>query len=203
MSGPEITAKQVKELRDKTGAGMMDCKHALAEVNGDMEKAVRHLREKGLAKAKKRQERTADQGIIESYLHIGKQIGSMVEINCETDFVARNEEFLELAHVVALQIAACNPAYLDRESVPAEIVEAEKEIYRARCKAEGKPEKVWDRIMSGMLEKYYQEVCLLKQPFVKDPSLTVAELVTQTSATLGEKIEIRRFSRFQVGQKQE
>ena len=203
MSGPEITAKQVKELRDKTGAGMMDCKHALAEVNGDMEKAVRHLREKGLAKAKKRQERTADQGIIESYLHIGKQIGSMVEINCETDFVARNEEFLELAHVVALQIAACNPAYLDRESVPAEIVEAEKEIYRARCKAEGKPEKVWDRIMSGMLEKYYQEVCLLEQPFVKDPSLTVAELVTQASATLGEKIEIRRFSRFQVGQKQE
>ncbi|MBU4490229.1 MAG: translation elongation factor Ts [Actinobacteria bacterium] len=203
MSGSKINAKQVKELRDKTSAGMMDCKRALTETGGDMEKAVRFLREKGLAKAKKRQDRSADQGVIESYLHIGKQIGSLVEINCETDFVARNEGFLELAHVVALQVAACNPLYLDREAVPPDIVDAEKEIYRARCEVEGKPEKVWDRIVSGMLEKHYQEVCLLDQPFVKDPSLTVAELLAQASARLGEKLEIRRFSRFQVGEKRE
>lgn len=203
MSGPEIKAKQVKELRDKTGAGMMDCKGALTESGGDMEKAVRLLREKGLAKAKKRQERTADQGVIEAYLHIGKQIGAMVEVNCETDFVARNEEFLELAHLVALHVAACNPLYLHRDSVPGEVIEAEEEIYKARCEAEGKPEKVWDRIINGMLEKYYQEVCLLEQPFVKEPSLSVEELLTQASAKLGEKVEIRKFSRFQVGQKRE
>jgi elongation factor Ts len=198
-AGPDITAKQVKELRDETGVGMMDCKRALAEVDGDLEKAVRYLREKGLARVKERRERSADQGIVESYLHIGRQIGSMVEINCETDFVARNEEFLELAHVVALQVAACNPLYLDRESVPTDIVEAKKDFYRARCEAEGKPENVRDRIVDGMLEKHYQEVCLLDQPFVKDPSLSVAELVARASGKLGEKIEIRRFSRFQVG----
>jgi elongation factor Ts len=203
MSGPEITAKQVKELRDKTGVGMMECKRALAESEGNLEEAVRYLREKGLAIVKERQERSADQGIVETYLHIGKQIGSMVEVNCETDFVARNDEFLELAHDVALQVAALKPVYLDRESVPTDIVEVEKEKYRARCEAEKKPEDVRDRIVEGLMEKYYQEVCLLDQQFVKDPSLSVAELVAAASGKLGEKIKVRRFSRFQVGQEQE
>lgn len=200
MAETEISAQQVKELRTKTGVGMMDCKRALTECGGDIEKATRLLREKGLASAKKRQDKTAEQGVIETYLHIGQQIGSMVEINCETDFVARNSEFLELAHQVALHIAALKPQYLDRESVPEEVATGEKEIFRARCQAEGKPEKVWDRIIGGMLDKYFQDICLLEQPFVKDPSMTVAELVTQVSAKMGEKVEIRRFIRYQVGE---
>lgn len=203
MAEIEISAQQVKELRVKTGAGMMDCKRALAECNGDLEKAIRFLREKGLAGAKKRQEKATEQGIVETYLHIGQQIGSMVEINCETDFVARNDEFLELAHQVALHIAALKPLYLDRESVPGELVESEKEIYKKRCESDGKPEKVWDRIIGGMLDKFFQDVCLLEQPFVKEPSMTVSELVTQAAAKLGEKIEIRRFVRFQVGEELE
>ncbi|MHB8895506.1 MAG: translation elongation factor Ts [Candidatus Geothermincolia bacterium] len=203
MAECEISAGQVKELRTKTGAGMMDCKKALQDAAGDLEKAVRLLREKGLASAKKRQEKTADQGVIESYMHIGQQIGAIVELNCETDFVARNKEFLELAHLVALQIAACNAAYIDRESVPPEIVDAEKEIYKVRCEAEGKPEKVWDRIITGMLDKFFQDICLLEQPFVKDPSLSVGDLVTQAAAKLGEKIEVRRFTRYQVGENKE
>ena len=198
-----IDAKQVKELRDKTGAGMMDCKRALEGAEGDTEKAVRILREKGLARVKQRDERETEQGIIEAYLHIGRQIGALVELNCETDFVARNDEFLELAHLVALQIAACNPLYLDRESVPGDVVDSKKEIYRELCVADGKPEKEHDGIIDEMLEKYYQEVCLLEQPFVKDPSESVGELLTQTSAKVGEKLAIRRFSRFQVGEKQE
>lgn len=187
-------------MRTKTGVGMMDCKKALIECGGDMEKATRLLREKGLASAKKRQEKTAEQGVIETYLHIGQQIGSMVEINCETDFVARNSEFLELAHQVALHVVAHKPQYLDRESVPEELVSGEKEIFRARCQAEARPEKVWDRIIGGMLDKYFQDICLLEQPFVKDPSMTVAELVTQASVKMGEKVEIRRFVRYQVGE---
>ncbi|MBK5093197.1 MAG: translation elongation factor Ts [Actinobacteria bacterium] len=198
-----IDAKQVKELRDKTGAGMMDCKRALEGAEGDTEKAVRILREKGLARVKQRDERETEQGIIEAYLHIGRQIGALVELNCETDFVARNDEFLELAHLVALQIAACNPLYQDRESVPGDVVDSKKEIYRELCVADGKPEKEHDSIIDEMLEKYYQEVCLLEQPFVKDPSESVGELLTQTSAKVGEKLAIRRFSRFQVGEKQE
>jgi len=203
MAETEISAQQVKELRTKTGVGMMDCKRALAECSGDMDKAVRLLREKGLASAKKRQEKTAEQGVIETYLHIGQQIGSMVEMNCETDFVARNSDFVELAHQVALHVAALKPQYLDREAVPEETVASEKEIYRARCEAEGKPEKVWDRIITGMLDKYFQDICLLEQPFVKDPSKTVSELVAETAAKMGEKIEIRRFVRYQVGEELE
>ncbi len=203
MAETGISAQQVKELRTKTGVGMMDCKKALAECGGDMDKAVRLLREKGLATAKKRQEKTADQGVIEAYLHIGQQIGSMVEINCETDFVARNAEFGELAHQVALHVAALKPQYLDRDSVPEETVASEKEIYRARCEVEGKPEKVWDRIISGMLDKYFQDVCLLEQPFVKDPSKTVADLINEAAAKMGEKIEVRRFIRYQVGEELE
>lgn len=201
MAEREISAREVKELRTKTGAGMMDCKRALTEAEGDLDTAVRLLREKGLASAKKRQEKTAEQGVIDSYLHIGQQIGALVEINCETDFVARNGEFLEMAHQVSLHIVALNPKYLDRESVPDEVVTAEKEIYRARCEADGKPEKVWDRIINGMLDKYFQEICLLEQPFVKDPSMTVGEMITQVGAKLGEKVEIRRFIRYQVGEK--
>lgn len=201
MAEREISAREVKELRTKTGAGMMDCKRALTEAEGDLDTAVRLLREKGLASAKKRQEKTAEQGVIDSYLHIGQQIGALVEINCETDFVARNGEFLEMAHQVSLHIVALNPKYLDRESVPDEVVTAEKEIYRARCEADGKPEKVWDRIINGMLDKYFQDICLLEQPFVKDPSMTVGEMITQVGAKLGEKVEIRRFIRYQVGEK--
>jgi len=201
MAQQEISAAQVKELRTKTGAGMMDCKGALKECEGDLEAAVRLLRERGLAGAKKRQEKTADQGVVESYIHLGRQIGSLVELNCETDFVARNEQFLELAHLIALQIAAVNPQYLDRESVPDELVASEKAIYRAKCEADGKPEKVWDRIVEGMLDKFFQDVCLLEQPFVKDPSVTVGELVVQAAAKLGEKVQVRRFTRYQVGEK--
>jgi elongation factor Ts len=200
MAANEISAQQVKELRTKTGAGMMDCKRALAEVEGDLDKAIRLLREKGLASAKKRQEKVADQGVIDAYLHIGQQIGTLIEINCETDFVARNKDFLELAHQVSLHIAALNPTFLDRESVPEEVIAAEKAIYQVRCEADGKPEKIWDRIITGMLDKYFQDVCLLEQPFVKDPSMSVGELVSQVSAKLGEKVVVRRFTRWQVGE---
>jgi elongation factor Ts len=203
MAECEISAAQVKELRTRTGAGMMNCKKALQDSSGDLEQAIKLLREKGLATAKKRQEKTADQGIIESYIHLGRQIGALVELNCETDFVARNDEFLELAHLIALQIAACNAFYIDRDSVPEEIVAAEKEIYRARCEAEGKPEKVRDRIVNGMLDKFFQDVCLMEQPFIKDPSVSVAELVTQASAKMGEKIEVGGFTRYRVGEKRE
>ncbi|MCJ7744942.1 MAG: translation elongation factor Ts [Actinobacteria bacterium] len=198
-----ISANQVKELRDITGAGMMDCKRALEDAVGDTEKAVRMLREKGLARVKQRDDRVAEQGVIESYLHIGKQIGALVELNCETDFVARNEEFLELAHLVALQIAACNPGYLDRESVPGDVIDSKKEIYRELCVADGKRENELDPVIEGMLDKFYQEVCLLEQPFVKDPSQSVGELLAQTSAKVGEKLAIHRFNRFQVGEEQE
>lgn len=200
MPEKKISAEQVKEIREKTGAPVMDCKQALTESEGDLERAVALLRERGLAKARKRMEKVARQGVVESYVHIGGQIGALVEVNCETDFVARGSEFQDLAHQVALQVVACNPLYLNRESVPPEVVDAEKSVYRSRCEAEGKPEKVWDRIIEGMLEKYFQEVCLLDHPFIKDPSMTVGELVAQFSGQTGEKVEIRRFSRFQVGE---
>lgn len=200
MSKPEISAKLVKELREKTNVGMMECKSALQEASGDLEQAALILRKKGISGAKQKQQRTADQGVIESYIHIGQQIGSIVEINCETDFVARNEEFLELAHQVALHIVACNPKYMDRDSVPEELTESEKLIYRAQCEAEGKPEKIWDRIVEGKLDKFFQEVCLMEQPFVKDPSTTLAELLAETSSRVGEKLVVRRFARFQVGE---
>ena len=203
MPESQITAGQVRDLREETGVGVMDCKRALEEAGGDMEKAVRLLRDRGLAGARKRQERAAEQGVIESYLHIGQQIGSLVELNCETDFVARNSDFLELAHLVALQIAACDPLFLDRESVPAPVIDGEKENLRERCSDEGRPEKEWDGAVEEMLEKYYQEACLLEQPFVKEPSVTVGELLNQVSAKVGEKLAIRRFVRFQVDEDSE
>ncbi len=198
MAEGNVSAQQVKELREKTGAGMMDCKKALQECGGDMDAAVGILREKGFESVQKRQEKVTEQGVVESYLHIGKQIGALVEINCETDFVARNEEFLELAHEVAMQIAACNPTYLDRESVPADVVGAETEKYERETGKASSDEEV-----QGLLDKFFGEHCLLEQPFVRDASLTVSELVGLASAKLGEKLRLRRFARFQVGEKQE
>lgn len=196
----KITAGEVKALREKTGAGMMDCKRALEEASGDFDKAVRILREKGIASVKRRQEKSTEQGIIDSYIHIGGQIGAMVELKCETDFVAKNSEFIELAHQIAMHVAAFNPKYLSRNDVPEDVLESKKELFRDDCRARGKPENVWDQIIEGMLEKFFEEVCLLDQPFVKDPSMTVAELVAQVSSKVGEKIVVRRFCRYQVGE---
>ncbi len=195
-----ISAGRVKELRDKTGAGMMDCKKALTECGGDIDKAMQVLKEKGFDSIQKRQDRAAAQGVVECYKHIGQQIGSMVQLNCETDFVARNAEFLDLAHLVALQVAACNPQYIDRRAVPAEVVSAKRAEIEEECRAQGKPEKVWDQIISGTMDKFYQDICLVEQPFVKDPSITVGELVNQVAARVGEKVEIYRFTRYQVGE---
>jgi elongation factor Ts len=190
----------VKALREKTGAGMMDCKRALEETGGDMEKAVEYLREKGLAAAAKRAGRTAAEGVIESYIHLGGKLGVLVEVNCETDFVARTPEFQELARDIAMQVAAANPQYLTREDVPAEVLEKEKEILRAQALNEGKPEKVVDRIVEGRLEKFYSENCLLEQPFIKDPDKKVRDLLAEKIARIGENIVVRRFVRFQLGE---
>ncbi|MDI3537992.1 MAG: elongation factor Ts [Bacillota bacterium] len=195
-----ITAEMVKALREKTGAGMMDCKRALEETGGDMEKAVEYLREKGLAAAAKRAGRTAAEGVIESYIHLGGKLGVLVEVNCETDFVARTPEFQELARDIAMQVAAANPQYLTREDVPAEVLEKEKEILRAQALNEGKPEKVVDRIVEGRLEKFYSENCLLEQPFIKDPDKKVRDLLAEKIARIGENIVVRRFVRFQLGE---
>mgnify|MGYP005844953835 CR=1 FL=1 len=199
----EIDAAQVKELRESTGAGIMDCKKALQEAGGDMEKAVRVLREKGLAGAKKKAGRVAADGIIDAYIHLNNRIGVLVEINCETDFVARNETFRALVHDVAMHIAAASPLYVAPEDIPEDVLEREREIYRNRALQEGKPEKVVDKIVDGRMQKYYEEFCLLNQPFVKDPETTVGELVQRTIAAVGENIVVRRFVRFQVGEKLE
>lgn len=198
-----ITADQVKVLREKTGAGMMDCKRALEEAGGDMEKAIEYLREKGLAAAAKKAGRTAAEGVIEAYIHLGGKLGVLVEVNCETDFVARTPEFREFARDIAMQVAAANPQYLRREDVPAEVLEKEKEILRAQALNEGKPEKVVDRIVEGRLEKFYSENCLLEQPFIKDPDKKVRDLLAEKIARIGENIVIRRFVRFQLGETQE
>ena len=196
----EISAQQIKELREATGAGVLDCRKALAENNGDFNKAVAYLREKGLAAAAKKAGREAKEGAIELYSHGGGRVGVMVEVNCETDFVGRTEQFRAFAHDLALQVAAGNPRYLDMGDVPAEVVESEKTIARNRAKEEGKPEKVWDKIVEGRLEKFYQEACLLKQPFVKDESVTVGDLLKHTISTVGENIIIRRFARWELGE---
>ncbi len=196
----KISALEVKTLRSKTGAGMMDCKRALEESCGDLDEAIRILREKGLAKAKQRSSRVANQGVVESYIHIGQQVGSIVELNCETDFVARNSDFLELAHQIAMHVVACDPQYLDRDSVPQEVLEAEKDIYRAQAESEGKPEKVIDRIVEGKLEKFYEDYCLLKQPFAKDASFSVEQVIMEKTSQLGENLKVRRYCRFRVGE---
>jgi elongation factor Ts len=194
------TAQQVKELREKTGAGMMDCKKALVQCNDDMEKAIEYLREKGLASASKKAGRIAAEGIVESYIHLGGKIGVLVEVNCETDFVAKNEDFRAFVKDIAMHIAASNPLYLNEEDVPAEIIEKEKSILKAQALNEGKPEKIVDKMVEGRIKKFYSEICLLDQPFVKDPDKTIQKLVNEQISTIGENVKIRRFARFQMGE---
>lgn len=196
----DINAALVKELREKSGAGMMDCKNALVEANGDIEKAGEILRKKGIAKASKKTDRAANEGKIESYIHPGSKLGVLVEVNCETDFVANTEDFKNLAHDIAMHIAASSPLYVKQEDIPAEVIDQEMDIYREQAKAQGKPEAILDKIAQGKLGKYYSEVCLVDQPFVKDPDKTIQGLLTETVAKLGENITIRRFSRFKVGE---
>jgi len=195
-----VTAAMVKELREKTGAGMMDCKKALSETGGDMEKAVDWLRRKGLAVAAKRAGRTASEGQIASYIHAGGKLGVLVEVNCETDFTGRTEEFTALAHDLAMHIAASNPLCISPEDMPPEVVEREREIYRTQALEQGKPEKIVDKIVEGKLKKFYTENCLLSQPFVKDPDKTVEDLLNEMRAKTGENIQVRRFVRFQLGE---
>lgn len=196
----EIPAKLVKELRERTGAGMMDCKKALMETGGDIEKAIIYLREKGLAAAAKRAGRVAAEGVITAYIHPGNRVGVLVEVNCETDFVARTEEFRQFAHDIALQIAAAKPEYVAREDVPSEVIEREKEILRAQARNEGKPEHVIEKMVEGRLEKFFKEVCLLEQPFIKNPEITVRDLLNELIAKIGENIVIRRFVRYELGE---
>ncbi len=196
----EITAQMVKELREKTGAGMMDCKKALAESGGDMDTAIKHLREQGIAAASKKAGRTTSEGIIFSYIHPGDKLGVLVEINCETDFVARTDDFREFAKDVAMQIAAADPKVVEREQLDANVIEAERDVYRAQAVMEGKPEKVIEKIVDGKLDKFYSEVCLLEQPFVKDNDRTVGDLITGIIAKLGENINVRRFARYRLGE---
>jgi elongation factor Ts len=195
-----ISAEMVKTLREKTGVGMMECKKALLETEGDLEKAQDYLRKKGLADAAKRGDRTTAEGLIEAYIHMGGQIGVMLELNCETDFVARNETFKTLAKDIAMHIAASNPLYVNKEEVPAELVAKEKEILMAQPDMASKPENVREKIIEGRIEKFYEQICLLNQPFVKDPSLKIADLVNKSISTLGEKIQVKRFTRFSVGE---
>ena len=196
----EITTDMVKELRAATGAGVLDCRNALQQAGGDFEKAVELLREKGLATAAKKAGREAREGVIASYVHMGGRIAALVEVNCETDFVARTPEFQQLAKDLAMQVVAANPQYLRPEDVPEEVLEREKAAYRAQAAASGKPEHVIDRIVEGKLEKFYEETCLLRQPFIKDEEITVQDLLVQAIAKLGENIVIRRFVRYELGQ---
>jgi elongation factor Ts len=195
-----ISAQMVKELREKTGVGMMDCKKALTECDGDMEKAVEFLRKKGLATAQKRAGRATSEGIIQSYIHMGGKIGVMVEVNCESDFVAKNEDFQDFAKNIAMHIAATNPVGIAPEDVPAAVVEKEMEIYRGQAKEMGKPEKMLDKIAEGKMAKFYKDNCLLNQPYVRDPNLSITDLLNDTIAKIGENISIRRFARFQIGE---
>ncbi|MCL4512301.1 MAG: translation elongation factor Ts [Bacteroidetes bacterium] len=195
----EITVEMVKSLRDVTGAGMMECKKALQEANGDIEKAKQILRAHGAAVAEKRAGREAKQGVVESYIHTGGRIGAMVEVNCETDFVARTDEFKQLARDIAMQIAAMTPLVITREEAPAALVERELNVYREQARGEGKPEEVVEKVAQDRLEKYYQEVVLLEQAFIKEPQRMIKELITDMTAKTGENVSIRRFQRFELG----
>jgi len=195
-----IDAKVVKALREKTGAGMMDCKKALQDAAGNEEKAIDILREKGLSAAARRSGRAANQGIVDSYIHLGGKIGVLIEVNCETDFVARNDQFREFVRNLCLQVAATNPSYLKKEDVPENILEKERQIIKAQALNEGKPEKVIEKIVEGRLDKFYRENCLLEQPFVKDDEISIGELLTGMIVKIGENIIIRRFSRFEIGE---
>jgi elongation factor Ts len=196
----KITTAMVKELREETGAGVLDCRNALQEMDGDFDKAVEYLRQKGLAAAAKRADRVANEGTIGSYIHAGNRVAALVEVNCETDFVAMTDDFLTLAHDLAMQVVAAKPKYLLPEDIPTEVIKAEEEKYRAQVGDLGKPEHVIDKIVEGKLQKYYQEVCLVQQPFIKDEGLIVQDMVTQAAAKLGENIVVRRFVRFELGE---
>lgn len=196
----EITAGLVKELRERTGAGMMDCKKALMETDGDIEKAIDELRTKGLAKAAKKASRVASEGAVVSYIHGGGRIGVLVEVNCETDFVGKTDDFKALCHDIAMQIAATNPEYVRREEVSEDAINREKDVLRAQALEEGKPEKIIEKMVEGRIEKFYKEKCLMEQPFIKDPDQTVEGLLHANVARIGENISIRRFARYEVGE---
>jgi elongation factor Ts len=194
-----ITSQMVKELRDKTNAGMMDCKKALTETAGDMEKAIDLLRQKGLAVARKRADRATSQGVVESYIHAGAKLGVLVEVGCETDFVAKTDDFIAFARDVAMHIAASNPVAVTRDEVPSELIDREREIYRAQALDSGKPENIVDKIVTGKIDKFMAEICLMEQKFVKNPDLSVQDLLNELIAKMGENISIKRFARFQIG----
>lgn len=196
----EITAKMVKELRTATNAGVLDCRKALETAKGDFDKAVVILREKGLAAAAKKASRAANEGLIGNYVHQGSRVASLVEVNCESDFVARTPQFQEFVHDLAMHVVAAKPQYLSPADVPVEVIEAEKAIYRKQMADEKKPEHILERILEGKLNKFYDEVCLMEQSFVKDPDVKIKDLVTQNIATLGENIQVRRFVRFEIGE---
>ncbi|HET7220216.1 MAG TPA: translation elongation factor Ts [Vicinamibacterales bacterium] len=196
----EITAAQVKKLRDLTGAGMMECKAALSDAKGDIEEATTILRKRGLAQATKKAGRTTNEGLIGSYIHMGGKIGVLVEINCESDFVARTDDFQNLAREIAMHIAAASPQYVRREDVPADVLERERVIYRAQMEGQNKPQNVIDKIVEGKLNSFYEQVCLLDQPSIRDPKVTIGQLVQQSIAKLGENIAVPRFVRFKLGE---
>jgi elongation factor Ts len=195
----EISASLVKELREKTGVGMMDCKKALQESEGDLQSAVDYLRKKGIATAKKRGSRVTSEGQVQAYIHGGGKIGVLVEVNSETDFSAKTNDFSEFVKNIAMQIAAANPIAIDRDGIPSHVLEKEKEIYMSQARESGKPEKVWDKMVEGRLKKFYSEACLLEQPFIKNPDITVQDLLNDLVAKTGENIVIRRFVRYQLG----
>jgi elongation factor Ts len=195
-----FAAEDVKNLRDKTGAGMMACKEALKACNGNVDEAVEYLRKKGIASADKKTGRTTGDGLVESYIHMGGKLGVMIEVNCETDFVARTEQFQSLVKELAMQVAASSPSVVSREQVPAEMIEKEKDIYREQVRGSGKPENVVEKIVGGKLDKFYSEICLLEQPYIKDPQKNVETLIKEAIAKLGENITVKRFVRFRLGE---
>ena len=196
----EITAQMVKELRQSTAAGILDCRKALQSADGDFDKAVDYLREKGLAKASKRMGRAAKDGLVTAYVHAGSRVGVLIEVNCETDFVARTDEYKELVNALAMQVAAMKPQYLQREDVPESVLEHERGLYRAQALQEGKPERIVDRIVDGRIEKFYKESCLMEQDFIRDDDKTIDELVKENITKTGENIVVRRFARFELGE---
>jgi elongation factor Ts len=198
-----ISTSTIKKLREKTGVGIMDCKTALSECNGDIDKAIDYLRKKGIATAKKRGGRTTSQGQVQAYIHAGGKIGVLVEANCETDFTGKTEDFTNFVKDIAIQVAATSPVAIDRDGVPAAILEKEKEIYASQAQSSGKPEKVIEKIVEGKLNKFYSEACLLEQPFVKNPDITVQDLLNELIAKTGENIIVRRFVRFQLGESED
>jgi len=194
------SSQLVKELREKTGAGILDCQKALAQNSDNIEKAIDYLRQKGLAAAQKKAGRETNQGLVHAYIHMGGKIGVLIEVNCETDFVARNEEFKTFVNDLALQVAAAKPSYVKREDVPGSIIDKERTIYEAQAREMGKPPAAWPKIVEGKLEKFYQESCLIEQAFIKDPAVTIKDLLSQNIAKIGENINIRRFTRYQLGE---